>query len=59
MNRFIYATNSSQIIYRFLIIDETETEYVVLDYDTTSYYLSQIKFYIDKKLLPINSFDQI
>ena len=48
MNRFIYATNRSQIIYRFLIIEETETEYVVVDYDTTSYDLSQIKFYIDK-----------
>lgn len=48
MNRFIYATNRSQIIYRFLIIEETETEYVVLDYDTTSYELSQVKFYIDK-----------
>jgi hypothetical protein len=48
MNRFIYATNRSQLVYRFLIIDETETEYVVLDYDTTSYDLSQIKFYIDK-----------
>ena len=48
MNRFIYATNRSQLIYRFLIIEETETEYVVLDYDTTSYDLSQIKFYIDK-----------
>jgi hypothetical protein len=48
MNRFIYATNRSQIVYRFLIIDETETEYVVTDYDTTSYDLSQVKFYIDK-----------
>lgn len=48
MNRFIYATNRSQIVYRFLIIDETETEYVVVDYDTTSYDLSQVKFYIDK-----------
>jgi hypothetical protein len=48
MNRFIYATNRSQIIYRFLIIEETETEYVVSDYDTTSYELSQVKFYIDK-----------
>ena len=48
MNRFIYATNRSQIIYQFLIIEETETEYVVLDYDTTSYDLSQVKFYIDK-----------
>lgn len=51
MNRFIYATNRSQLIYRFLIIEETETEYVVLDYDTTSYDLSQIKFYIDKENL--------
>ena len=51
MNRFIYATNRSQIIYRFLIIEETETEYVVVDYDTTSYDLSQIKFYIDKENL--------
>ena len=48
MNRFIYATNRSQIVYRFLIIEETESEYVVLDYDTTSYTLSQVKFYIDK-----------
>ena len=48
MNRFIYATNRSQIVYRFLIIDETETEYIVVDYDTTSYDLSQVKFYIDK-----------
>ena len=51
MNRFIYATNRSQIIYRFLIIEETETEYVVVDYDTTSYDLSQVKFYIDKSNL--------
>ena len=48
MNRFIYATNRSQLIYRFLIIEETETEYVVSDYDTSSYELSQVKFYIDK-----------
>lgn len=48
MNRFIYATNRSQLVYRFLIIEETETEYVVTDYDTTSYELSQVKFYIDK-----------
>ena len=48
MNRFIYATNRSQLIYRFLIIEETETEYIVTDYDTTSYELSQVKFYIDK-----------
>ena len=51
MNRFIYATNRSQIVYRFHIIEETETEYVVLDYDTTSYTLSQVKFYIDKENL--------
>lgn len=48
MNRFIYATNRSQLIYKFLIIEETETEYVVSDYDTSSYELSQVKFYIDK-----------
>ena len=48
MYRFIYATNRSQIIYQFLIIEETETEYVVTDYNTTSYELSQMKFYIDK-----------
>ena len=48
MNRFIYATNRSQLVYRFLIIEETETEYIVLDYSTTSYELSQVKFYIDK-----------
>ena len=51
MNRFIYATNRSQLIYRFLIIEETETEYVVSDYDTTSYELSRVKFYIDKSNL--------
>ena len=51
MNRFIYATNRSQLIYRFLIIEETETEYVVIDYDTTSYELSRVKFYIDKSNL--------
>ncbi len=48
MNRFIYATNRSQLVYRFLIIEETETEYIVLDHGTTSYELSQVKFYIDK-----------
>ena len=51
MNRFIYATNRSQLIYKFLIIEETENEYVVLDYDTTSYDLSKVKFYIDKSNL--------
>ena len=51
MNRFIYATNRSQLIYQFLIIEETETEYVVTDYNTTSYELSQVKFYIDKSNL--------
>ena len=48
MKKFIYATNRSQLVYRFLITEETETEYVVLDFDTTSYELSQVKFYIDK-----------
>lgn len=46
---FIYATNSSQIIYKFRIIDETETEYVVLDAETTSYEMSQVKFFINKE----------
>ena len=51
MNKFIYATNRSQLVYRFLIIEETETEYIVSDYDTTSYELSQVEFYIDKENL--------
>ena len=51
--RFIYATNRSQVIYKFVIIDETETEYVVNDANTTSYELSQVKFYINKENLCI------
>lgn len=47
--RYIYATNRSQIFYKFAIIEETETEYVVLDAETTSYELSQIKFFINKE----------
>ena len=39
------------MIYKFKIIEETETEYVVLDVDTISYKLSQIKFYINKENL--------
>lgn len=50
---FIYATNSSQIIYKFTIVDENETEYVVNDAETTSYELSQVKFYINKDNLCI------
>lgn len=46
--RFIYATNNSQIHYRFLILAETDNEYVCKDYDTTSAELQTIKFYIDK-----------
>lgn len=46
--RFIYATNNSQIHYRFLIVGETETEYICTDYDTSSYELKLVKFYIDK-----------
>ena len=49
--RFIYATNRSQVIYKFIIIDETETEYVVLDANTISYELSQVKFFINKENL--------
>ena len=46
--RFIYATNNTQIHYRFLIIGETNNEYVCTDYDTSSYELQLVKFYIDK-----------
>ena len=46
--RFIYATNNSQIHYRFLIIDETENEYICSDYDTLSFELKSVRFYIDK-----------
>lgn len=48
---FIYATNRSQVIYKFRIIDETDTEYMVLDAETTSYELSQVKFFINKENL--------
>lgn len=48
---FIYATNRSQIIYKFRIIDETETEYICLDAETTSYELSQVKFFLNKENL--------
>lgn len=47
--RFIYATNRSQVIYRFLIVDENESEYIVYDDSTSSYELSQVKFYINKE----------
>lgn len=46
--RFIYATNRSQIHYRFLIVDETENEYICSDYDTSSFELKSVRFYIDK-----------
>lgn len=49
--RFIYATNDSQIHYRFLIIDETDNEYICTDYDTSSYEMKLIKFYINKTTL--------
>lgn len=45
--RFIYATNRSQIHYRFLIIAENETEYICTDYDVAN----SITFYIDKTTL--------
>ena len=48
---FIYATNRSQLIYKFIIIDETESEYVVNDAETSSYELSQVKFFINKENL--------
>lgn len=47
--RFIYATNRSQVIYRFLISDENESEYIVYDDSTSSYELSQVIFYINKE----------
>lgn len=46
--KFIYATNNSQIHYRFLIIGETENEYICSDYDTSSFELKSVRFYIDK-----------
>lgn len=45
--RFIYATNRSQVHYTFLIIGETETEYICTDYDVAN----SITFYIDKTTL--------
>lgn len=51
--RFIYAINRSQVIYKFRIIEETEIEYVVNDANTTSYELSQVKFFINKENLCI------
>lgn len=48
---FIYAINRSQVIYKFRIIDESESEYICLDADTTSYELSQVKFFINKENL--------
>lgn len=47
--RFIYGTNRSQVIYKFVIVDETESEYVVNDVETTSYELSQVNFFINKE----------
>jgi hypothetical protein len=49
--KFIYATNRSQVIYKFRIIEITDTEYIVNDAETTSYELSQVKFYINKENL--------
>lgn len=43
---FIYATNRSQIIYKFTIVDETETDYVVNDKDFYPY--DNVNFYINK-----------
>lgn len=48
---FIYATNRSQIIYKFTIVDETETEYVVNDKDFYPY--NEVKFFINKENLCI------
>lgn len=51
MEKYIYAINRSQVFYTFMIISETENEFVVKDKNTTSYELSQVKFYINKKNL--------
>lgn len=48
-NKFIYATNRSQIIYKFTIVDENETEYVVNDKDFYPY--DEVKFFINKENL--------
>lgn len=44
---FIYATNRSQIIYKFTIVDENETEYVVNDKDF--YPHDNVNFFINKE----------
>lgn len=49
--RYIYATNRSQIIYKFIIVDESENEYMVKDAETSSCELSQVKFFINKENL--------
>lgn len=51
MKRFIYATNRSQIIYKFTIVDENENEYVVNDKDFYPY--NDVKFFINKENLCI------
>ena len=51
MEKHIYAINRSQVFYTFKVIGETENEFVVNDIETTSYELSQVKFYINKKNL--------
>ena len=51
MKKHIYAINRSQVFYTFKVIGETENEFVVKDIETTSYELSQVKFYINKKNL--------
>jgi exonuclease VII small subunit len=51
MEKHIYAINRSQVFYTFKVIGETENEFVVKDIETTSYELSQVKFYLNKKNL--------
>lgn len=46
-SKFIYAINDSQIHYRFLIIGETATDYICIDYDVSN----GITFYINKDTL--------
>lgn len=49
--KYIYATNRSQIIYKFTIVDENENEYVVNDKDFYPY--NNVKFFINKENLCI------
>lgn len=53
--RKLYATNRSLLKYVFKIIEENNDGYTIQDISTTSYELSQNKFYLDKTLNFIKS----